>query len=211
MATPYALTKDGYETQLATNHLSHFLLFNILKPALLASSTPAHNSRVIAVSSESHRSSEIRFEDYNFKTGEYHPMKAYGQSKTASIYMANTIDRRFGSQGIHALSLHPGAIRTNLTSHVAKLAEPLWQIPTVKAREKSAAQGAATTVYAAVSGEWEGRGGRYLSNCMEMGPFAGVEGFAVMDEGFAPWAYDVGKEDRLWEDSLKMVGFEEER
>lgn len=209
MATPKGLTKDGYETQFATNYLSHFLLFQLLKPALLASSTPEYNSRVVMVSSESHRQGEIRFDDYNFTEG-YHPMKAYGQSKTATIYMANGIDRRFGAKGLHALSLHPGAIRSNITAHVRKMAEPMWEIPSVKAREKSPAQGAATTAYAAVSSEWEGKGGRYLSNCMEMGPFEGKEGFEVMDEGYAPWVYDQDKQDRLWADSLKMVGIEEE-
>jgi NAD(P)-dependent dehydrogenase (short-subunit alcohol dehydrogenase family) len=209
MATPYALTRDGYETQFATNYLSHFLLFQLLKPALLASSTPAYNSRVVMVSSESHRMSEVRFQDYNFTEG-YHPAKAYGQSKTATIYMANSIDRRFGAEGLHALSLHPGAIRSNLHAHVRKIADPMWELPAVKAREKTAAQGAATTVYAAVSRDWEGKGGRYLSNCMEMGPFQGGEGILVMDEGYAPWAYDQEKEDKLWADSLKMVGIEKE-
>jgi NAD(P)-dependent dehydrogenase (short-subunit alcohol dehydrogenase family) len=208
MATPFGLTTDGFETQFATNYLSHFLLFQLLKSALLASSTPAYNSRVVMVSSESHRQGEIRFDDYNFKEG-YHPMKAYGQSKTANIYMANTIDRRFGAKGLHSLSLHPGAIRSNLTAHVRKLAEPLWEIPSIKAREKTAAQGASTTLYAAISSEWEGKGGRFLSNCMEMGPFRGKEGFEVMDEGYAPWVYDEEKQDKLWADSLKMVGIEE--
>ena len=207
MATPYSLTRDGHETQFATNYLSHFLLFQLLKPALLASSTPEYNSRVVMVSSESHRMSEIRFQDYKYTEG-YHPAKAYGHSKTATLYMANTIDRRFGAQGLHALSLHPGAIRSNLHAHIRKIADPMWEIPSVKAREKSAAQGAATTVYAAVSKDWEGKGGRYLSNCMEMGPFQGKEGIEVMDEGYAPWAYDQEKQDKLWADSLKMVGIE---
>jgi hypothetical protein len=123
--------------------------------------------------------------------------------------MANSIDRRFGAQGIHALSVHPGAIRSNLTAHIRKMTEPLWELPTIKAREKTAAQGAATSVYAAVSKEWEGRGGRYLSNCMEMPEFQGVEGFEVLDEGYAPWAYDEEKQDRLWTESLRMVGIEE--
>jgi len=210
MATPYALTRDGYETQLATNYLSHFLLFQLLKPALLAASTLAYNSRVIMLSSESHRMGEVRFHDINFTEEKYHPMLAYGQSKTANIYMANTIDRRFGArEGLHALSVHPGAIRSNLTAHVRHLADPLWELPAMKAREKTAAQGAATTVYAAVSKEWEGKGGRYLSNCMEMGPFRGKEGFDVMDEGYALWAYNPDNEDRLWTDSLKMVGIQD--
>jgi NAD(P)-dependent dehydrogenase (short-subunit alcohol dehydrogenase family) len=44
MATPEGKTKDGFETQFGVNHLAHFLLFQILKPALLNSSTPEFNS-----------------------------------------------------------------------------------------------------------------------------------------------------------------------
>lgn len=204
MCTPYGTTVDGHETQFAVNYLSHFLLFQLVQPALAASSTAEYASRVITLASEIHRQSEVRFDDYGYKDG-YHPAKAYGASKTATLYLANSIDRRFGSQGIHALSVHPGAIRSNLHSHIAKMVEPMWEIPSVKARTKSAAQGAATSVYAAVSKEWKGKGGRYLSNCMEMGPFQGKEGIEVMDEGYAPWAYDKEKEDRLWKDSLKML------
>lgn len=44
MASPWGKTKDGWETQFGTNHLSHYLLFQLLKPALLASSTAKFNS-----------------------------------------------------------------------------------------------------------------------------------------------------------------------
>ena len=32
-----------------------------------------------------------------------------GQSQTAKLYLATEIERRFGSQGIHAWAVHPGA------------------------------------------------------------------------------------------------------
>lgn len=51
MATPEGRTQDGFETQFGTNHLGHFTLFYLLKPILLASSTPEFNSRVVNVSS----------------------------------------------------------------------------------------------------------------------------------------------------------------
>lgn len=106
MACPEGRIADGFELQFGTNHLAHFLLFNLLKPTLLASFTPAFNSRVVAVSSTAHRNTQIHFDNLTL-AGEYHSSIAYGQSKIANIYMANEIDRRYGSQGLHALSLHP--------------------------------------------------------------------------------------------------------
>ena len=54
MATPEGRTEDGFETQFGTNHVGHFLLFQLLKPALLASSTPSFNSRVVSLSDVPH-------------------------------------------------------------------------------------------------------------------------------------------------------------
>lgn len=61
------------------------------------------------MSSSGHRTSPIRFDDMDFKNGGYNRWAAYGQSKTANIYMANSIDRHYGAHGLHAFSLHPGA------------------------------------------------------------------------------------------------------
>ena len=91
MATPEGQTKDGFETQFGTNHLGHFLLFELLKKTLLASVTSAFCSRVISLSSSGHKSSPILFDDLNLKKGGYTPFKAYGQSKTANIYLANEV------------------------------------------------------------------------------------------------------------------------
>ncbi len=65
MALDYALTADGYETHFAANHLGHFLFTNLIMDKLLASPAP----RVVSVSSDGHRLSPIRFEDYNFHVG----------------------------------------------------------------------------------------------------------------------------------------------
>lgn len=62
MAVPYRLSPDGFETQLAANHLGHFLLVNLLMGKILAAPAP----RVVVVSSDGHRASPFRFEDYNF-------------------------------------------------------------------------------------------------------------------------------------------------
>ena len=205
MATPEGKTADGFETQFGTNHLSHFLLFQLLKPILLSSSTPSFNSRVVCVSSSGHRQGGIQFDNYNFERGDYSPWAAYGQSKTANIYMANEIERRYGAKGLHGLSLMPGGIKTGLQVHVEdQLAAAM---KAAKDLMKSPEQGAATTVYAALSKEWEGRGGRYLEDCQEA---AEVGSATLGASGYHPRAYDEEGEKRLWADSLKLVGIEDD-
>jgi len=212
MATPFGHTVDGFETQLGTNHLGHFLLFQLLKPTLLASSTPDFNSRVVSVSSIGHRGSPIRFHDYNFEEKDsYQPFIAYGQSKTANIYLANYIDRHYGPKGLHATSLHPGGIVTALMRHTPTEQIDQWKNhPASQNYFKSPEQGAATSVYAAVSKEWEGKGGKFLSNCDVMGPAKAGSEIGTGDDGYAKWAYDEKNEDRLWKDSCKFVGVEED-
>ena len=201
MAPPEGKTADGFETQFGTNHLAHFLLFQLLKPTLLASATPTFNSRVVCLTSSGHRGAGIQFDNYNFEKGDYSPWTAYGQSKTANIYMANEIERRYGAKGLHGLSVMPGGIMTGLQAHVKDQIAAMLEA----ARDymKSPEQGAATTVYAALSKEWEGKGGRYLEDCQEA---AEVEGASPMAMGYHPRAYNEEGEKKLWAGSLKFVG-----
>jgi NAD(P)-dependent dehydrogenase (short-subunit alcohol dehydrogenase family) len=151
----------------------------------------------------------LNVEDYNFKTQEnaYTPVGAYAQSKIANIYMANYIDRHFGRQGIHATSVHPGGIMTPLTKYLpADFVETWLKEPENRNYSKSTEQGAATTVWAAVGKEWEGKGGKYLENVQVSPPMR--EGQAQTEPGHAEYAYDEEKEETLWADSLKMVGLE---
>ena len=62
MPAEYRVTADGFEQQLATNYLGHWLFTNLIMDKILASNAP----RVVNVSSESHRISPFRFGDYNF-------------------------------------------------------------------------------------------------------------------------------------------------
>ena len=75
---------------------------------------------------------------------------------------------------------------------------------------KNAEQGAATSIYAALSEEWKTKGGRYLSDCQEMGPFKGDNPMQTGDDGYATWAYDQANEEMLWKESLVMVGLDDE-
>ncbi|KAH7184695.1 uncharacterized protein B0J16DRAFT_362414 [Fusarium flagelliforme] len=207
MATPEGRTEDGFETQFGTNHLGHFLLFQLLKPALSAASTPSFQSRVISLSSKAHRLNPVRFDDYNFEKEPYNAWLAYAQSKTANIYFATELERRYGDQGIHALSVHPGSIHTNLARHIdlksLNLPEEMAQYL------KNPEQGAATSVYAALSKDWEGKGGKYLSNCAEEPPLEKGVDPSSLASGYADWIYNEEAEKRLWDESLKLVKWEE--
>ncbi|GAB1198423.1 hypothetical protein APSETT444_007742 [Aspergillus pseudonomiae] len=204
MATPEGRTQDGFETQFGTNHLGHFTLFYLLKDALLASSTPEFNSRVVNVSSMAHRWGEPAFENINLE-GIYEPWRAYGQSKTANIWTANEIERRYGSQGLHAFSLHPGGIRSGLQQYVPKEQRDAWEEDDeMSSLWKSSEHGAATTVWAAVAQELEGKGGKYLEDCHIADKYDPSTG--RIGKGYAPWVYDEEKQTKLWEMSLNLAG-----
>ena len=115
MACPESKTEDGFESQLQINYLGHFLLYQLLEDTLLKSSTSDFNSRVVNVSSAGHQPSTVVLNNINLE-GEYEPWKAYGNAKTACIWMTNEIDRRYGSKGLHGLSLMPGGIMSDLQS-----------------------------------------------------------------------------------------------
>ncbi|KAL6854478.1 NAD(P)-binding protein [Trichoderma novae-zelandiae] len=204
---PKAKTVDGFELHFGTNHLGHFTLFQALKDALIASSTPSFQSRVVCLSASGHRQSAIRFDDINFdREDEYQPLLGYAQSKTANIYMAFEIETRFGAKGVHGLAVHPGGIsgtRLNRMTPESQL-NALISDPVVASRMKTAAQGAATTVWAALAVEWEAEGGVYLEDCQESEPWKGD--VTALAPGHAAHIHDKESAARLWHVSLEMTG-----
>jgi NAD(P)-dependent dehydrogenase (short-subunit alcohol dehydrogenase family) len=218
MTSQRTMTKDGFELAWGTNHLGHFLLFQLLKDALLASATPEYPSRYVSVSSLGHTISTVNFDDFNWEKTTYRSWPAYGRTKTANIWMANLIERRFGAQHLHATSVHPGVIieDSNFSQNLSEQDKAALSVqdPSLQRRLKSAPQGAATQVFAAVGKEWANKGGKYLSNCVEqvsMDERAKQDGeFLFADDGYASWAYNEENEERLWRESLKMVGLEAE-
>jgi len=156
------LTEDGVEMHLATNHIGHFLLFQLLTPVLLAS-TP---SRVVVVSSDAHTFAQRRI-DYSrlpsVPEAQYSGFGAYQQSKVANILFALEIHRRYSSQGLTAYSLNPGGIKTGLQDEATQwwLHAIMWVFAWAM---KSIPQGAATSVYCAVAPGLEAVSGEYFNN-----------------------------------------------
>lgn len=195
---------DGFEMHLATNYLGHFLLFWLLKDLMLKSSTPEFNSRLVHVASAGHHATMIDFDDVNLsKEGAYKPKEAYGQSKLAQIWMANQVDRLYGPQGLHAYSLMPGGIKTNILRFLpAGMADKMIEQSEFLQRwYKSPEQGAATTLVAAVGKEWEGRGGIYLENCAP----AKAQPLVPSVMGVKDYAFNQAQEEQLWKYTLNAL------
>ncbi|KAF5618685.1 oxidoreductase [Fusarium sp. NRRL 52700] len=207
MMTPEGRTADGFETQFGTNHLAHFLLFQLLKPVLLASSTAEFNSRVVILSSIAHRSAEVNFDNLNLD-GEYNPWVAYAQSKTANVWTANHIERLYGRNGLHAWSVQPGPTSTGLYKHVSEAEVAASQSdPALAKIFRTVEQGASTTVWAATSKALEGQGGKYLEDCQISKPWDSAAG--PWAPGYGSWTYNEEKEGKLWAKSLELVGMKE--
>ncbi|KAF9871034.1 putative short-chain dehydrogenase [Colletotrichum karsti] len=208
MAVPEpAKTADGFDQQFGVNHLAHFTLTALLLPTLIRSSTPEFNSRIISLASSGHRFMAVNFDDYNFAKTDYNPWLAYGQSKTANIWLANYIDRVYGPRGVHAVSIQPGVTATPLHVHVDPAMSSAWQSdPVIGARIKSPAQGAATPTWAAAADVWEGKGGKYLFDVGVGGPATSDGMASLADQGYGPHAFDEESENKLWELSLELTG-----
>jgi NAD(P)-dependent dehydrogenase (short-subunit alcohol dehydrogenase family) len=115
MMPPYGKTAQGFETQIGVNHLGHFALTGWLLDLLLQ--TPG--SRVVTVSSTSHRFGEIDFEDLHWENKDYRRNAAYGQSKLANLLFTYELQRRLTATGKETLATaaHPGWTATNLQAH----------------------------------------------------------------------------------------------
>ncbi|XP_076746516.1 retinol dehydrogenase 12 isoform X3 [Maylandia zebra] len=190
MMCPKQLTEDNFETQLAVNHLGHFLLTNLLLPKLKSSSP----SRVVNVSSIAHRGGRIDFDDLFFSRRPYGALESYRQSKLANILFSRELARRLSGSGVSSFSLHPGVIRTELGRHVEgwfPLVGLLLKLPSLLLM-KTPWEGCQTSLYCAVTPGLEELSGCYFSDCAE--------------KETAPEGQDDVVARKLWEVSTRLVG-----
>jgi len=150
-----AITEEGLERQFAVNHLSYFLLTNLLLDRLKASA-PA---RIINVSSQAHRHAAVNFDDLQSERY-YHPNLAYAMTKLANVIFTYELARKLEGTGVTANCLHPGLIGTKLLADASGLPWPLHLV--TKLVGGTPAKGARTPIYLATAPEVEGVTGRYL-------------------------------------------------
>ncbi|MEE6261774.1 SDR family NAD(P)-dependent oxidoreductase [Plantactinospora sonchi] len=198
MAVPTRqVSPQGWELQLAINHLGHFALVRGLHDSLRA----AGSARVVVVSSGAHLREAFDFDDPQFERQPYDRWSAYGRSKTADVLLAVGIGRRWAADGIVANALNPGYIMTNLQRHMDDETLRAFGVLDEAGNRieldyyKTPAQGAATPVLLAASPLVEGVTGRYFEDNQEAEV---VVGGPEATGGVARHALDPAAADRLW-------------
>lgn len=149
-------TVDGLEMTFALNHLSYFLLTNLLLDELKARA-PA---RVVVVTSAAEGGAKIDWEDLQM-TKKYNGFQAYVNSKRCNLYFTYELARRLAGTGVTVNALHPGSVATGIWANpfgrLGGIARTLTRL-TMRSPE----QGAETVVFLATAPEVEGTTGRYF-------------------------------------------------
>jgi len=161
------MTVDGNEETIQANHLSHFLLTNML----LKRVTESAPSRIVNVSSMGHlfvgrKDIDIQNLNYEKPYPQWNALMTYSVSKLLNVLFTRELARRLYGKGVTTNSLHPGGVRTELGRDIS------WKTPHLlimnalgKFFYKTELEGAQTTLYLATADEVEHVSGHYFSDC----------------------------------------------
>jgi NAD(P)-dependent dehydrogenase (short-subunit alcohol dehydrogenase family) len=184
------VTGDGHETQFQVNHLSHFLLTDLLRDLLVASG----KARVVNVASDAHRMARkgLDFDDLEWERRRYSSgFGVYSATKLMNILFTRELARRVESTDVTTNAVHPGFVASNFaregdTGTLGNIAMVIGR-PFAKSPEK----GAATSIHVAMSPAVDGVSGQYFARSRVAIPAA-----AALDDAAAA---------RLWEVSEKYT------
>ena len=180
------VTEDGLEKTFALNHMSYFVMTNLLLDRLKA--TPG--ARIVSTASDAHRRAKLDFSDLQAAKS-YSGFPVYSRSKLCNIVFTRELARRITGTGVTANSLHPGFVATRfgdesggLVSLGARVAKKVGAI--------SPEEGAKTIVYLASSLAVVGASGGYYYKEKLTTPTAEAQNDADAK--------------RLWDISAKIAG-----
>mmetsp|Transcript_22369 Transcript_22369/g.55426 ORF Transcript_22369/g.55426 Transcript_22369/m.55426 type:complete len:410 (+) Transcript_22369:155-1384(+) len=200
------LTKDGFERTFQSNHLGHFVLTAGLFPFLSRTKTT-----IVNVSSEAYQftGGAVDLDNLNGEKN-YGAWSSYGLSKIANIFFTQELQRRADESGdsswLTAVTLHPGAVQTDLARNIA--GEEKWnqiknngasplEMLVLTALSKftlTVEQGASTQVFLAAGADGKLEKGAFYENCKV--------------QTLRPFAIDAPKAKQLWEISESLGGVE---
>jgi NAD(P)-dependent dehydrogenase (short-subunit alcohol dehydrogenase family) len=185
-------TADGLEVHIGVNHYGHFLFGNLLIPLVKRTAKKRGQARVVVVSSDGHRGGRLKLSDLNWQQRSFNSMQAYMDSKLANCLYANELNRRLAGTGVIVNSLHPGVIDSEL-GRDSKMIR--FTLAMMKSMLKTVVQGAATSVYVAISPDLQGSaGGKYYQNSEEADPEDHVN--------------DLNLAQQLWDESVRVTAFD---
>ena len=215
---------EGYELSVATNHLGHFLLCNLLLPDLKHS--PAEDRRLVILGTVTHNPKELGGkipprpdlgELKGFEAGfkdpitmidgkKFEPVKAYKDSKVCNVLTMRELHRRYhDATGITFTSLYPGCVATTalFRNHYPLFQKlfPLFQkyITGGFVTEEEAGK----RVAAVVADPEYRQSGAYWS----WGNRQKKDGKSFVQE-VSREASDAEKAERMWDLSAKLVGLD---
>jgi len=181
--TSRALTAEGFERTFALNHLSYFLLTNLILDRIPS------GGRIVNVSSEAHKPAKVDFDDLQLER-RYTAFGAYCLSKLMNLLFTFELARRVQARGITANAAHPGPVASNFGRSNRGFFGALFALagPFMLTPEK----GARTQIWLASSPDVEGVTGKYFAKCREKKPSAR--------------ALDEATQRRLWDVTAQLVG-----
>jgi len=161
----FTRTKDGYDSHLTINCLSHHLLLSHLFSAMKkTASEPGADVRIINMASESHRHDIGGPSEYlggdRFRTTEEFkrdvgPAGLYGRSKIGNILFTRAVTQKHAvSTPIHVFATHPGVVATGQQSQFKPAYGELIgsvMAPVVQAMARRPDQGASSILWASVA------------------------------------------------------------
>jgi retinol dehydrogenase 12 len=157
------ITEDGFEEMFQINHLSHFLLTNLLLDQLEKN----NESRIINVSSAGHKVGKF---DLDNLQSEHHfgSLSTYCNTKLLNLLFTFELAERLKGTGVTVNALHPGVVRTNFAGEMKGIFNALNQMyrPFLITPEK----GATTSIYLATSDEVRNVTGKYFVKCKAVEP-----------------------------------------
>ena len=180
------LTAEGIEKTFAVNHLAYFLLTGLLQPHLRA------GARVLCVASDSHKQVKgIDFDNLSLE-GRYHGLRAYAQSKLANVLFCYAYERRKTTDTV-ICAIQPGLVQTDIglkgNTWLHRLA---WRVRRQMSGHKTAAEGAATSIFLATVADTP-PSGLYWEDCRPKRSYSS--------------SYSETEAARLWEVSERLTDF----
>ena len=146
MAVPYALTEDGYESQIGVKHLGHFRLTALLWDLL------SDKARIVNLSSMAHKQGSLNFKNFMYEKGGYSSFGSYSRSKLSNLVYTIALGRRVAFSGSHivVVAAHPGVAKTGLFDTGKRSKFIQFFINLFLASVSSAEDGAKPTIMAAL-------------------------------------------------------------